>query len=73
VKTSRLLKDIDEHPYVYFAHSYYVPVTPQAAATCTYLNPYTAVLEQDNVCGVQFHPEKSGPVGLKIIENFCRE
>jgi imidazole glycerol-phosphate synthase subunit HisH len=73
VKTSRLLKDIDEHPYVYFAHSYYVPVTPQAAATCTYLNPYTAVLEQDNVCGVQFHPEKSGPVGLKIVENFCRE
>jgi len=73
VKPSRLLKDIEEHPYVYFAHSYYVPVTPQAAATCTYLNPYTAVLEQDNVCGVQFHPEKSGPVGLKIVENFCRE
>ena len=73
VKPARLLRDLDEHPYVYFAHSYFVPVTPQAAATCTYLNPYTAVLEQDNVCGVQFHPEKSGPVGLKIVENFCRE
>jgi glutamine amidotransferase len=73
VRPARLLRDIDEQPYVYFAHSYYVPVTPQSAATCTYVHPYTAVLEQDNVCGVQFHPEKSGPVGLKIVANFCRE
>ncbi len=48
-------------PYVYFAHSYYVPVVEQAAATCTYSAPYTAVLESGNVFGVQCHPEKSGP------------
>ena len=42
----------------------------QTAATCEYSVPYTAVLEQDNVCGVQFHPEKSGDLGLKIVRNF---
>ena len=56
--------------YYYFAHSYYVPVTKETAATCTYTQPYTAVLEQDNVFGVQFHPEKSGPIGLQIVRNF---
>lgn len=67
---SRLLKGLGERPYVYFAHSYYVPVTSEAAATCTYGVPYTAALEAGNVFGVQFHPEKSGPAGLRIIRNF---
>ena len=67
---SRLLAGIGARPYVYFAHSYYVPVVAQAAATCTYTTPYTAVLECGNVFGVQFHPEKSGPLGLKIMKNF---
>jgi imidazole glycerol phosphate synthase glutamine amidotransferase subunit len=67
---SRLLSNVGAKPYVYFAHSYYVPVVEQAAATCTYVRPYTAVLEKDNVFGVQFHPEKSGPLGLKIVRNF---
>jgi imidazoleglycerol phosphate synthase glutamine amidotransferase subunit HisH len=40
------------------------------AATCTYIQPYSAVLEQDNVYAVQFHPEKSGPVGLHVVSNF---
>ncbi len=57
-------------PYVYFAHSYYVPENARAAATCTYDVPYTAVLESGNVFGVQFHPEKSGAVGLRIVRNF---
>jgi glutamine amidotransferase len=70
VRESRLLRNIGPRPYVYFAHSYYVPVTPTTAATCTYTVPYTAVLESDNVFGVQFHPEKSGPLGLRIMENF---
>ena len=43
---------------------------PQTAATCDYSVPYTAVLESGNVFGVQFHPEKSGPLGLKIVANF---
>jgi imidazole glycerol phosphate synthase glutamine amidotransferase subunit len=59
-------------PYVYFAHSYYAPVVEPTSATCTYTVPYTAVLESGNICGVQFHPEKSGPVGLRIVRNFLR-
>jgi imidazole glycerol phosphate synthase glutamine amidotransferase subunit len=56
--------------YLYFAHSYYCPVVPQTAAVCEYMVPYTAILENDNVRGVQFHPEKSGPAGLQIVKNF---
>ena len=67
---SRLVRDLPGRPYVYFAHSYYVPVNEHAAATCTYGVPYTAVLESGSVFGVQFHPEKSGPVGLRIVKNF---
>jgi imidazole glycerol phosphate synthase glutamine amidotransferase subunit len=70
VRPSRLLHGLPEHPYVYFAHSYYVPVVEQTAATCTYTLPYTAVLESGNVFGVQCHPEKSGPLGLAIVRNF---
>jgi imidazole glycerol phosphate synthase glutamine amidotransferase subunit len=69
-KPGKLLTGLGADPFVYFAHSYYVPVTPQTAATCTYTQPYTAVLESDNLYGVQFHPEKSGPVGLRIVKNF---
>jgi len=56
--------------YLYFAHSYYCPVVPATAALCDYMVPYTAILEQANVRGVQFHPEKSGPAGLQIVKNF---
>jgi len=66
----RLLDGVGAHPYVYFAHSYYAPPLPQTAAACTYTLPYTALLEAGNVFGVQFHPEKSGPLGLKIVRNF---
>jgi imidazole glycerol phosphate synthase glutamine amidotransferase subunit len=66
----RLLKGVGPNPFVYFAHSYYVPETPVTSATCTYAVPYTAVLESDNIYGVQFHPEKSGPIGLAIVRNF---
>jgi imidazole glycerol phosphate synthase glutamine amidotransferase subunit len=69
-RSSRLLAGLGPHPYVYFAHSYYVPVTPMTAVKCTYSLPYTAILEAGTVFGVQFHPEKSGPLGLKIVKNF---
>jgi len=69
-KSSRLLKGLDDGTYTYFAHSYYAPVINATAATCTYIHPYTAILEQDNVYAVQFHPEKSGPTGLRIMRNF---
>jgi len=70
VQPSRLLQGIEPEPYLYFAHSYYVPVNRATAATCTYSLPYTAVLEAGNLFGVQFHPEKSGPLGLRIVKNF---
>ena len=67
---SKLLRGIAAHPYLYFAHSYYAPVNGATAATCTYMVDYTAGLESKNIFGVQFHPEKSGPLGLKIVRNF---
>ncbi|MGP8247801.1 MAG: imidazole glycerol phosphate synthase subunit HisH [Bryobacteraceae bacterium] len=67
---SKLARGLAVRPYVYFAHSYYVPLDPRAAATCTYGVPYTAVLESGQVFGVQFHPEKSGAVGLHMVRNF---
>ena len=70
VRPSQLLAGLPAQPHVYFAHSYYVPVVEQTAATCTYSLPYTAVLESGNVFGVQCHPEKSGPLGLAIVRNF---
>jgi imidazole glycerol phosphate synthase glutamine amidotransferase subunit len=69
-RQSRLLANLEPHPFVYFAHSYYVPENAHTAAACTYTLPYTAVLEAGNVFGVQFHPEKSGPLGLRIVRNF---
>jgi imidazole glycerol-phosphate synthase subunit HisH len=66
---SRLLP-AGERPFVYFAHSYYVPEVPQASALCSYEVDYTAALEDGNVFGVQFHPEKSGPVGLEMVRRF---
>lgn len=67
---SKLIHSLNARPYVYFAHSYYVPEKSIASATCTYEVTYTAALESDNVQGVQFHPEKSGAVGLQIVRNF---
>lgn len=70
VKQGRLLEGIGAKPYVYFAHSYFCPVAPPTAATCNYALDYTAAIEVDNIFGVQFHPEKSGPLGLRIVRNF---
>ena len=66
----KLMSNLPVEPYVYFAHSYYVPQVAQAAALCTYSFPYTAAIEWNNVYGVQFHPEKSGPIGLQVVRNF---
>jgi imidazole glycerol phosphate synthase glutamine amidotransferase subunit len=67
---AKLLANLAPHPYLYFAHSYYAPVTDATAAICRYNVVYTAVLETENIFGVQFHPEKSGPIGLKVVRNF---
>ena len=71
-KPSKLLAGLDESAYTYFAHSYYAPVNMSTAATCTYIHPYSAVIEEGNVHAVQFHPEKSGPVGLRVVGNFVK-
>ncbi len=67
---AKLLAGLPERPYLYFANSYYAPVCAASAATCEYGEPFTAMLECGNVHGVQFHPEKSGPLGLRIVRNF---
>lgn len=59
-----------EAPYVYFVHSYYVPVCEWTAATAEYILPYSAALQKDNFYTCQFHPEKSGRVGEEIIRKF---
>lgn len=67
---SRLLRDIPSDSYVYFTHSYWAPLCPDTSATCVYEAPFTAAAESGNLFGVQFHPEKSGATGLKILNNF---
>ena len=70
VRETPLLHEAGEKPYLYFAHSYYCPVVPETAAVCDYIVPYTAVLESTNICGVQFHPEKSGDDGAADRAQF---
>jgi imidazole glycerol-phosphate synthase subunit HisH len=68
---SRLLRGIADHAFVYYTHSFRAPVIEQTVASSEYGGAFSAAIERDNVFGVQFHPEKSGPTGLKILENFC--
>ncbi len=68
---SRLLRDVPSDSYVYFTHSFRAPLCPDTVATCVYEAPFTAAAERGNLFGVQFHPEKSGDIGMNILENFC--
>lgn len=67
---SALLGNLGPRPYLYFAHSYYAPSGAATAAICEYGIPYTAAIETGNLFGVQFHPEKSGTLGLRVMKNF---
>jgi glutamine amidotransferase len=69
--SSRLLRDIPEGSFVYFTHSYRAPLVEQTVATCEYAGLFSAAVERQNVFGVQFHPEKSGAAGKKLLQNFC--
>ena len=69
---SRLLTGVADGAFVYFTHSYRVPLLPSTVAACEYGGGFSAAVEHGNVFGVQFHPEKSGGAGLRILENFCR-
>lgn len=68
-----LFKGLSKQPYVYFVHSYYLEAEElsDVAATTEYITQVHASVERDNIFACQFHPEKSGEVGLQILKNFC--
>lgn len=67
---SELFKGITKEEFVYFVHSFYVPVGDCTAAVTDYIHPFSAALHKDNYYATQFHPEKSGSVGERILRNF---
>jgi glutamine amidotransferase len=73
-KNCPLLKDIPDNSYVYFCHSYYPKSKDKKviATTTNYEVDFTSIIWQENIYGVQFHPEKSQGVGLKMLENFVK-
>jgi imidazole glycerol-phosphate synthase subunit HisH len=68
---SRLLRGIENGAFVYYTHSYRAPMIAETIASSGYGGEFSAAVEHENVFGVQFHPEKSGDTGLKLLENFC--
>ncbi|MDR2498084.1 MAG: imidazole glycerol phosphate synthase subunit HisH [Tannerellaceae bacterium] len=69
VKTKLFDAEI-EGRHVYFVHSYFVPLNPHTAATTSHIHPFSAALSKDNFYATQFHPEKSGDTGERILKNF---
>lgn len=69
-RPTRLMAGIIEGSQVYFTHSYAAPIIADTAASCDYGVSFSAAVERDNISGVQFHPEKSGDVGLRILRNW---
>lgn len=67
---SPLFHGLSDEEYVYFIHSYYVPTCEYTIANAEYILPYSAALHKDNFYTTQFHPEKSGKVGERILKNF---
>ncbi|GAB80144.1 imidazole glycerol phosphate synthase subunit HisH [Shimwellia blattae] len=67
---SRLFNGIDEGAWFYFVHSYAMPVNESTIAHCQYGEPFTAAVQKDNFYGVQFHPERSGAAGARLLKNF---
>jgi len=65
-----LFKGFTKEEFVYFVHSFYVPTNEFTIATTNYIHPFSAALQKDNYYATQFHPEKSGKVGERILENF---
>ena len=65
-----LFKGFEKPEFVYFIHSFYVPTCDWTIATTNYIQPYSSALHKDNFYATQFHPEKSGKVGERILKNF---
>jgi imidazole glycerol-phosphate synthase subunit HisH len=70
ISASRLLTGVEKDEFAYFTHAWRAPITAATAASTHYIQPFASAAEQGNVFGVQFHPEKSGETGLKILRNF---
>lgn len=70
-ESARLFRDLPADSFVYFTHSFYAPVTAATSAMTDYGLAFSAAVERDNVFAVQFHPEKSGAAGLRILKTFC--
>lgn len=70
-ESSRLLRGIAQDSFVYYTHSFHVPVDAETTAISEYGLQFAGAVERGNIFGVQFHPEKSGDVGLSILKNFC--
>jgi imidazole glycerol-phosphate synthase subunit HisH len=68
---ARLLRGIAQQSYVYYTHSFHAPVVSSMSAATEYGLRFAGAVERGNIFGVQFHPEKSGDVGLSILKNFC--
>jgi glutamine amidotransferase len=68
---SRLLRGVPTLSFVYFTHSFRVPVVEGMTACCEYGGRFSAAVERNNLFGLQFHPEKSGEIGLAVLRNFC--
>jgi glutamine amidotransferase len=69
---SPLFQGIAENEYMYLVHSFYAPLCDEAIATTNYELEYASALQKDNFYGTQFHPEKSGDIGEKILANFLK-
>ncbi len=61
-----------EGQFVYFVHSFFVPVCDFTIAQCDYINPFSAAIKKDNFYATQFHPEKSGPIGAEVLNQFLK-
>jgi imidazole glycerol-phosphate synthase subunit HisH len=68
---SRILEDVPSPSFVYYTHSYRVPIVVETVGVTDYVTAFSGVVEKENVFGIQFHPEKSGSAGLKMLKNFA--
>lgn len=71
-RSSPLLADVPDGGYFYFVHSYAADVGPATVGQATYGWPFSAVVESGNFVATQFHPERSGPLGARVLDNFLR-